>query len=452
KNELTLNIDKIYLQTDQITSMAAQFAYDVFLSFRGEDNRYTFTEHLFHDLESAGIRTFKDTETTTGESISTELVKAMKGSRISIIVFSINYVTSRWCLDELQEILEKKMKIGHQIIPIFYHVAPRDLLKETGHIADELAKHLYEESKVKVEGWRAALEAFGGLEKEGMVYPGAAFGSERNFIKAIITDAKAKVITHKREEQKMSMTTARKTATPAVDVEEPNYDVFLHFGGKEIPKFIESLFEALVNAGFRTFQGGSDLQRAENSNLKLEEAMRRSRRSLIFFSRDDDYSMWCLDLLLKILEEKRTKRHVVLPVFYYLTPSEVSTQKGRFQYDFHETYPRRFEEDTVESWRVALKEAAALAGMDNSNVADYRNEQEFIKTIIEEISSKLILEETKAAEDAEPSSIKLDALIYYPNKPPDRNKYTRRVQEVRGGKVVEEKYLQGEEVVAEFHY
>ncbi|KAK3031311.1 hypothetical protein RJ639_035217 [Escallonia herrerae] len=108
-------------------------------------------------------------------------------------------------------------------------------------------------------------------------------------------DAKAKVITHKREEQNMSLTTARKTATLKVDVEEPNYDVFLHFGGKEIPKFIESLFEALVNAGFRTFQGGSDLQRAENGNLKLEEAMRRSRSSLIFFSRDDDYSMWCLD-------------------------------------------------------------------------------------------------------------------------------------------------------------
>ncbi|KAK3031312.1 hypothetical protein RJ639_035218 [Escallonia herrerae] len=77
-------------------------------------------------------------------------------------------------------------------------------------------------------------------------------------------------------------------------------------------------------------------------------------------------------------------------------------------------YRRRFEEDTVEAWRVALKETAAVAGMGNSNVADY---------------SKLILEETKATEDAEPSSIKRNALIYYPNKPPDRNKYTRRVQE-----------------------
>ncbi|KAK3007841.1 hypothetical protein RJ639_014343 [Escallonia herrerae] len=244
----------------------------------------------------------------------------------------------------------------------------------------------------------------------------------------------------------MSMT-ARKTATPKVNVEEPNYDVFLHFGGKKIPKFIESLFEALVNAGFRTFQGGSDLQRAENSNLKLEEAMRRSRSSLIFFSRDDDYSMWCLDLLLKILEEKRTKTHVVLPVFYYLTPAEVSTQKGLFQHDF-EMYRRRFEEDTVDSWRLALKEAAALAGMDNSNVADYRKEQEFIRTIIEEISSKLILEETKATEDAEPSSIKRDALIYYPNKPPDRNKYTRRVQKVSGGKVVEENAISLKEQLA----
>ncbi|GLT71272.1 hypothetical protein SLA2020_433050 [Shorea laevis] len=54
----------------------------------------------------AGIHTFRDDEELPrGNHISTELLKAIQGSRVSIVVFSKGYASSRWCLDELVEIM-----------------------------------------------------------------------------------------------------------------------------------------------------------------------------------------------------------------------------------------------------------------------------------------------------------------------------------------------------------
>ena len=78
------------------------YGYDVFLSFRGEDTRKNFTDHLYYALTEAGIHTFRDDEEIRkGENLSIELLQAIRGSRISVIVFSKNYASSSWCLNEL---------------------------------------------------------------------------------------------------------------------------------------------------------------------------------------------------------------------------------------------------------------------------------------------------------------------------------------------------------------
>ncbi|KAM7466167.1 hypothetical protein LguiB_013729 [Lonicera macranthoides] len=76
--------------------------YDVFLSFRGEDTRRNFTDHLYDALTRAGIHTFRDDDQLPrGKHIPFQLMKAIEESRISIIIFSENYASSRWCLNEL---------------------------------------------------------------------------------------------------------------------------------------------------------------------------------------------------------------------------------------------------------------------------------------------------------------------------------------------------------------
>nr|KAJ0190366.1 hypothetical protein LSAT_V11C800409640 [Lactuca sativa] len=95
--------------------------HDVFLSFRGEDTRKTFVDHLYTALVQKGIYTYKDDETLPrGELINPSLMKAIEESQIGVIVFSENYADSSWCLDELAHIMKCKDTRGQILIPIFY--------------------------------------------------------------------------------------------------------------------------------------------------------------------------------------------------------------------------------------------------------------------------------------------------------------------------------------------
>ena len=134
--------------------------YDVFLSFRGEDTRQKFTDHLCAALERKGIVPFKDDlQLEAGEEIAPELSKAIQESWCSVIVFSKTYAFSSWCLNELVQIVQQRNKRGHKIFPIFYDVDPSDLRQQTGRVDEAFAKHeqRYKESKDKIKRWRTAL-------------------------------------------------------------------------------------------------------------------------------------------------------------------------------------------------------------------------------------------------------------------------------------------------------
>jgi hypothetical protein len=140
-------------------------AYDVFLSFRGEDTRKTFTDHLYTALVQAGIHTFRDDdELPRGEEIPDHLLRATQESKISIVVFSKGYASSRWCLNELVEILKcKNRKTGQIVLPIFYHIDPSDVRKQNGSFAEAFVKHEERFEEKLVKEWRKALEEAGNL-------------------------------------------------------------------------------------------------------------------------------------------------------------------------------------------------------------------------------------------------------------------------------------------------
>lgn len=62
--------------------MAASYTYEVFLSFRGDDTRCNFTDHLYNALRHKGIHAFIDAKLPRGEEIPAELVKAVGVSRL----------------------------------------------------------------------------------------------------------------------------------------------------------------------------------------------------------------------------------------------------------------------------------------------------------------------------------------------------------------------------------
>ncbi|XP_058005225.1 disease resistance protein RPV1-like [Hevea brasiliensis] len=140
------------------SSSKRKWNHDVFLSFRGKDTRKNFTDHLYTSLIQAGISTFRDNDIFKGENISLELLKAIHESRISIPVFSKGYASSRWCLDELAEIIKCKNTIGQIVIPLFYNVDPSDVRKQTGSYGEAFERfEEFKEEMDKLKKWRKAL-------------------------------------------------------------------------------------------------------------------------------------------------------------------------------------------------------------------------------------------------------------------------------------------------------
>ncbi|GMP63302.1 hypothetical protein CsSME_00025040 [Camellia sinensis var. sinensis] len=155
------------VRAQDTSSSDSPCSYHVFLSFRGEDTRKTFTDHLYTALKHAGIRTFRDDdEIERGENIKFELQKAIQESRISIVVFSKNYASSSWCLDELVMIL-KRRTTGHLVLPVFYHVNPSHVRNQMESFEEAFTRHeerfhtegaeKKDEWKGKIQEWRVAL-------------------------------------------------------------------------------------------------------------------------------------------------------------------------------------------------------------------------------------------------------------------------------------------------------
>ncbi|KAF5445688.1 hypothetical protein F2P56_034723 [Juglans regia] len=152
--------------SSSLSSSTRWWIYDVFLSFRGEDTRQNFTANLLEALVRKKIHTYIDDKLPRGGEISEELLKAIESSRISIVILSKDYASSRWCLDELMKILECKDREHAQqkVLPVFYHVNPTEVRHQSESFEIALAKlkdRVKDESKL--ERWKAALKKVANL-------------------------------------------------------------------------------------------------------------------------------------------------------------------------------------------------------------------------------------------------------------------------------------------------
>ncbi|KAL8090849.1 hypothetical protein AgCh_040062 [Apium graveolens] len=132
--------------------------WDVFLSFRGKDTRYTFTDHMYKALHRTGIRSFKDDpELRSGEVISDSLIQAITESKTYIVVLSENYASSSWCLDELVEILRSYKIMNRLVVPVFYYIDPFVVRHQIERFKEAFDKHQTRHDVEKVNSWRLAL-------------------------------------------------------------------------------------------------------------------------------------------------------------------------------------------------------------------------------------------------------------------------------------------------------
>ncbi|KAK9996347.1 hypothetical protein SO802_021033 [Lithocarpus litseifolius] len=153
--------------SSSFSSTTPSWKYNVFLSFRGEETRNTFTDHLYDALKKKGIITFRDEEKLeTGKSISSELFKAIEDSRIALVILSKNYASSTWCLDELRKIVDCMKEKGMTVLPVFYDVDPSDVRKQLKNFEKAFVAHeeRFKENMEKVEMWKNALTEVANLK------------------------------------------------------------------------------------------------------------------------------------------------------------------------------------------------------------------------------------------------------------------------------------------------
>lgn len=163
------------------------------------------------------------------------------------------------------------------------------------------------------------------------------------------------------------------------------YDVFLCLRGADTRRtFTSSLYDALQHARFRTFMDDGALKGGNQIANTIFEALETSRIAIVVLSPSFAHSSWCLDELVNILECKKKKNQVVLPIFYDVQPFDVRRQRGSFG-EAMVQHEDRFGKDCdrVQKWRICLSEICNFRGYHFSSQGDGDLEYEY--QLIEEI-------------------------------------------------------------------
>jgi hypothetical protein len=125
--------------------------YDLFVSHRGPDVRDGFVSHLEEALVAAGLKPFLDTTS----------LEEQAGSYVPTVVLSKGYAESEYCLKELVIMIRSFEDEKKPIIPVFYDVDFRDLLRIqrfAGPHGSALKKHEWRGTpRTEVKAWAGAL-------------------------------------------------------------------------------------------------------------------------------------------------------------------------------------------------------------------------------------------------------------------------------------------------------
>ncbi|CAF2142438.1 BnaA02g24540D [Brassica napus] len=171
------------------SSSSCDLVYDVFPSFRGEDVRKSFLSHFLKELDRKLISAFKDKKIETSESLDPVLKQAIKKSRIAIVIFSQNYVSSSWCLNELLEIVKCQQELSQIVIPVFYDVDPCHVRHQTKEFGEVFKKTCLRRTDDEIKLWKKALTDVANL----VGYHSQNWENEATMIEVIANDVLGKL-------------------------------------------------------------------------------------------------------------------------------------------------------------------------------------------------------------------------------------------------------------------
>ena len=130
--------------------------YNVFLNHRGPDVKRSFVSHLYGLLRLRGCHPFLDAKSLIkGNHALKSINEALHGVRVHLAIFSKGYAESKYCLNELFDM----MKSPEKVIPVFFQDVEPEHLRwiESGPFADAFKKHLGKKRDEDVKRWKSAL-------------------------------------------------------------------------------------------------------------------------------------------------------------------------------------------------------------------------------------------------------------------------------------------------------
>ncbi|KAK4269209.1 hypothetical protein QN277_022397 [Acacia crassicarpa] len=167
------------------SSQVPQERYDVFISFRGSAIRHGFLSHLTKQLRQERIDVYVDERLERGDEISSALLEAIERSTIALVmIFSKDYASSRWCLEELVKIMKCKEVNSQIVIPLFYNIDPSLVRHQEGTYADAFAQHEQKFEDDLLQIWRSVLKEVANLSG----YHSSNITDESDLIDRIIKD------------------------------------------------------------------------------------------------------------------------------------------------------------------------------------------------------------------------------------------------------------------------
>ncbi|XP_034674417.1 disease resistance protein RUN1-like [Vitis riparia] len=228
---------------------------------------------MLKPVNRKGIRTFRDAEELRkGEEIAPELLKAIEESRICLIILSKNYARSRWCLNELVKIMEWRKSMRQLVFPIFYHVDPSDVRRQTGSYEQAFDRH--GRNPDQIQWWRGALTVVANISGWHLQDGSEALVIEE--ITSTICRSLNRELLHV-EKNLVGMDCPRMSSSSSSTAIGPwDYEVFLSFKGKDTShNFTDNLYAALYRKGIHTFR--IDDLRGEDIAPGLLYAIEKSR-------------------------------------------------------------------------------------------------------------------------------------------------------------------------------
>ncbi|KAK3436919.1 LOW QUALITY PROTEIN: hypothetical protein EUGRSUZ_E03500 [Eucalyptus grandis] len=151
----------------------------------------------------------------------------------------------------------------------------------------------------------------------------------------------------------------------------------MNFRGPDTRKgFADYLYTSLVDAGVQEFTC-SEMKRSVLIGFDFPSVIAQTKISIVIISENFASSAWCLKELVHILECRRSRGQLVLPIYYKVKPSQLKYLTGRFRGAI-DAHKRKMGEMVVNYWIEALREITSVKGWKSE---EFGHEGELVRRI-----------------------------------------------------------------------